>query len=206
MQLTPWGSFDAWSAIVRNAVVWCGMSDPGATRQEVQRESDREAMLLRQLLSAWSEADPHAKGMTVVDAIKEADGGNVALASAFTELADRTGKVNPRSIGQKLRHLMGRVCGGLCFDRRDTNRGAAWLVCSASDSTASSDSNRSPPHARPHAHTRESHLEVAGATVTTPATVTGCNHLNAATWRTDGGKAYCRGCGKFMGNVKAAKT
>lgn len=204
MNLPPWGSFDSWSNIVRNAVVWAGMADPGATRQEVQRESDREAMLLRQLLHAWREADPHAKGMTVVDAMKEADGGNAALSSVFVELADRSGKVNARSVGQKIRHLSGRVCGGLCFDRRDTNRGAAWLVRSASDSTASSDSNPSPPQARTHAHTRENDLEVVGTTVTTPAIVTPCNHLDPASWLVRDGNAHCRGCDKWMGRVRTA--
>jgi hypothetical protein len=205
MKLPPWGSFDSWSGIVRNAVVWCGLPDPGATRQEVQRESDREAMLLRQLLNAWIDADPHAKGLTVVDAMKEADGGNVVLTSIFAELADRSGKVNARSIGQKLRHLMGRVCGGKYFDRRDTNRGAAWLVRTAgeSDSTDSSDSKPSPPQARTHAH---AHTRTIGAetTVTTPSTVTPCNHTDPATWIRRDGKAYCPGCDRFFGNVQAA--
>jgi len=211
MKLPPWGSFDSWSAIVRNAVVWCGMSDPGATRQEVQRESDREAMLLRQLLSAWSEADPHAKGLTVVDAIKEADGGNVALAGVFAELADKNGKVNARSIGQKLRHLIGRVCGGCYFERRDTNRGAAWLVravseAADSDSKDSSDSSPSPPHARTHAPAHTHAHGVAETTVTTTTTVTpACNHHDATTWLVRDGKAYCRGCNRWIGNVPTGR-
>src|SRR5262249_45777283 len=36
MGLKEWGSFDGWSNLVRNAVVWCGMDDPGDTRQEVR--------------------------------------------------------------------------------------------------------------------------------------------------------------------------
>jgi hypothetical protein len=164
MGLPPWGSFDSWSGIVRSAVVWCGMADPGATRQDVQRESDREAMLLRQLLDAWQEADPSGHGLTVAEAVKRASDGDVGLAAVFTELADKSGKVNPRAIGMKLHHLRGRVCGGAYLDRRDTRQGAAWIAKSTDSAKAAGEpcgtsgtsgtKSSLPTHARAGAHTR----------------------------------------------------
>ena len=44
--LPAWGSFDAWSGIVRAALVWCGLSDPHKTQQrasEELNEPDNEA-------------------------------------------------------------------------------------------------------------------------------------------------------------------
>ena len=35
MGLTPWRSFEGWSDLVRQSIVWCGLPDPGETRQEL---------------------------------------------------------------------------------------------------------------------------------------------------------------------------
>lgn len=55
MGLTPWGSFDAWSALIRNAVVWAGLEDPGDTRSTLAATSDNEAGALAALLAGWEE-------------------------------------------------------------------------------------------------------------------------------------------------------
>jgi hypothetical protein len=153
MGLAPWGSFEAWSDIVRNAIVWAGLADPGASRQQVQHESDREAMLLRLIIQAWSEADPQGHGMTVAEALKRSTQGEEGLAAVFAELGDKTGKPNARSVGMKLHHLRGRICGGMYLARRDTNRGASWFAASAaSDTKATSDTTFSPPMTRARTH------------------------------------------------------
>lgn len=212
MKLPAWGSFDAWSAIIRNAVVWCGLADPGASRQEVQRESDREAMLLRQLLEAWEDADPHGHGLTVADAIKLADDGHPGLAAIFTEMTGASGKLNKQGFGQKLRHLRGRVCDGRYFDKRDTRLGAAWIVKSAQveapppESCTSSTSSASNPSLPPHtsAHTSRA-WDRAGTTGANSATgAAACNHSDPAAWVTDGDRMLCPGCRKFMGRTAQA--
>ena len=43
--LTPWGSFEGWSALVRQSIVWCGLPDPGDTRQELAGQADVEAVI-----------------------------------------------------------------------------------------------------------------------------------------------------------------
>ena len=47
--LTPWGSFEAWSGLIRHAIVWVGLLDPWETRTIV-RAADRSAELLRLVL------------------------------------------------------------------------------------------------------------------------------------------------------------
>lgn len=44
MELRPFGSYDAWSAVIRSAVRWLGMKDPCDTRDqlEVAADSDKE--------------------------------------------------------------------------------------------------------------------------------------------------------------------
>lgn len=66
-QLPTWGSFEGWSDLVRQAVVWCGQSDPGATRTELVEQSDREAIALRELLAGWDELDPDCSGLTTTE-------------------------------------------------------------------------------------------------------------------------------------------
>ena len=62
MNVRPWGSFEAWTDLVRHAVVWAGLPDPGATRKELTTQADREAAALRQLMAGWEEIDPDGQG------------------------------------------------------------------------------------------------------------------------------------------------
>jgi len=133
--LTPWGSFEAWSAIIRNAVVWCELPDPGKTRTELNTQADREAGALRQLIAGWVELDPDGTGLSVAEVLRRlADNpdGYDSLRNALWELSPpRDGKIlNPRSVGMKMHHLRRRVVGGRFIDRKN-ERGniATWIVC-----------------------------------------------------------------------------
>ena len=134
MRLTPWGSFEGWSDLVRQAVVWTGLPDPGATRTELTIQADREAVALRQLIAGWEEIDAAGIGMTVGGVLQELVEHPTrydSLRDAFFELApSKDGKtLNPRSIGMKLHHLRRRVVGGKCMDRKDKHDGSAvWAV------------------------------------------------------------------------------
>lgn len=205
MKLPPWGSFESWSSIIRNTVVWLGMPDPGITRQEVQRESDREAMLLRQLLDAWEAADPVRHGITAARAIDLAEHGDVALQNVIGEMAV-AGKITARGIGNKLRHLRGRVCGGRYFDSRDSNQGAIWIVRRSeemaatlfSDSEDSSDSKSNPSRVSFHIDDNSNNVPAgAGATVTRTPRVT-CEHAPQEFIRR-GNEMHCPFCEIFVG-------
>jgi hypothetical protein len=167
--LREWGSFEGWSNLIRNAVVWSGMEDPGATRQEVREQSDREAGLLRQLLGAWESADPAGFGMTVQEAIGKAAEGQQELQAVFAEIGTPGKPPSTRAIGMKLHHLKGRVAAGRWFDRRPgPGHVVLWRVEKAEaeqgeqQGTNGTRGTKSYPshapahtHARTHAHTQE---------------------------------------------------
>jgi hypothetical protein len=209
MGLKPWGSFEAWSDLVRQAVVWAGLPDPGETRLELRTQADREAIVLNQLMTGWLEIDPAGRGLTVVQAMKflnDFPGDYEMLRSALWELCPpKDGKnLNQRSIGQKLHHLRHRVIGGRCFDRRDSDRGAVWMIIKQ-DSTDSTDSSpiqrtRTGAHARARTH---ENLETAKDTVSTPCTVRvqgSCPHDTVEKTRTSDGyvNRQCRDCGEWL--------
>jgi hypothetical protein len=213
--LKPWGSFEAWSDLIRNAVVWCGLPDPGATRLELRTQSDHEAVALRQLIVGWQELDPHSHGLTVSEVVRELSDHQPdyeALRNALWELCPpRDGKaLNVRSIGSKLHHLRLRVVGGHFFDKRDSNRGAMWLVRAVDGGSRGSSDSSIPclahASARAHAHTREAH-ETGSSTVTTAPSVTlavdsaTCPHANVVETPTHDGyvNLTCRDCRAPLG-------
>ncbi len=139
-KLPTWGSFEAWSDLVRQAVVWCGQSDPGATRTELVEQSDREATNLRELLAGWDELDPDCYGLTtaeILDRITKHPDRYQRVCNAVLELCPpQAGKSFPSagSLGKKLGQLRGRVVSGRFLNRRpNRQKSAAWFV---SDSTA----------------------------------------------------------------------
>jgi hypothetical protein len=132
-RLKTWGSFEGWSGLVRQAIVWAGLPDPGETREELARSSDREAAGLRALIQGWPEMDQEEVGLTAANLLKslerEPDQYEL-LRSAVLELCPTgSGKLpSPRSLGNKLRHLRGRVVGGQALDKREPHGTAVWFV------------------------------------------------------------------------------
>jgi phage/plasmid primase-like uncharacterized protein len=207
MRLTPWGSFEAWSALVRQAIVWCDLPDPAATRTELATQSDREAVALRQLIAGWQEIDTAGTGMTVAAVVRELIAHPThydALRSALFELAPpKDGKtLNPRSVGMRLHHLRRRVVGGRYLDQRNEHNTAAWFVSGTGGSSGTSHSL--PTHALTHTHTRtRENLEAADNSPTSPASPTvdpaDCFHDYV---NTPDGKRVCCLCGDFFGYIR----
>lgn len=133
--LKPWGSFESWSRLVRNAVVWCGLPDPGETRQVIQEQADETAQGLRLLIAAIELIDPDRNGLTAGEIVGAADGESSfcpenARAMLATSLDMLIAKRDSRKLGYRLRHLKRRVVDGRFLDlagRSDTyaNR---WVV------------------------------------------------------------------------------
>jgi hypothetical protein len=132
--LRPWGSFEGWSGLVRAAVAWVGLPDPGATRQELVERADTEAQALQGLLAGWEEIDPAGAGVTASQALKalKADPDQygtlrAVLAEAF-ELS--SGDLpSAQRLGKMLRRFAGRVAGGRCFAARPGHGGVTvWSV------------------------------------------------------------------------------
>jgi putative DNA primase/helicase len=131
-RLPAWGSFEAWSDLVRSTIVWAGLPDPGATRQELASTADTEAELLRLLIAGWKEIDPGGYGTTVSAALKRLDDDQAntqfpTFREAIAQLSAK-GKPSARSIGMKIHHVRGRIVGGESFDKLEKKEGSWWFV------------------------------------------------------------------------------
>lgn len=142
--LPVWGSFEAWSDLVRQCIVWCGLPDSGITRAELTERSDCEASAYRDLVAGWAELDPTAGGLTATEIL-----GRLAsepnryhqLRDAIAELCpSRLGQSpSPKSLGSKLRHYRRRVVGGHYLDSRQNRRNMAeWFVATVGQSVCDS--------------------------------------------------------------------
>lgn len=139
MKVTPWGSFEGWSALVREAVVWAGLDDPGEGRQELSKRSDREAAALRQLIAGLVELKPGTAGVTVgemLDAITLDLHGACRcpkLREAILELCPAEhGKLpSTRSIGKKLARYRDRVIDGVAIEQLEYQGSSKWTLAAA---------------------------------------------------------------------------
>jgi hypothetical protein len=212
MRPTQWGSFEGWSALVRQAVVWIGLPDPGSTRTELATQADREAVALRQLIVGWQEMDTAGVGMTVGAVLRELgehprehEGLRAALWDIAPPKDAKT--LNPCSIGMKLHHLRRRVVGGKYLDQRNQHNTAVWFV-GGTDGTSGTSLGYvadAIAHARTPAH---DNLAAAGDSPTSPPSPpvdpATCFHDYEDTRMTDGRiKRTCRLCGSFYGYVRA---
>lgn len=137
--IRPWGSFETWSDLVRQAVVWCGLPDPGETRQELVSRSDREAGSLRDLIEGWRELDSDGAGLTTAEALRRMEdypSSYERVRTAVVELCGaQAGRLpSTRSLGNKLKHVRGRVVGGMAVEQRMRDGRSVWFIVSADGS------------------------------------------------------------------------
>jgi putative DNA primase/helicase len=57
-RLTPYGSFENWSNLVRSSLIWLGADDPCEGRKAIRADADDDVENLRFLLSAWHDCYP----------------------------------------------------------------------------------------------------------------------------------------------------
>jgi hypothetical protein len=131
--LPPWGSFEGWSDLVRQAVVWAGLADPGEAREELRKRSDSEASALASLMVAWPTIDVGGNGVTAAEVLCELNehpDDYRQLRTAILELcAAPQGKLpSARSLGNKLRHCRGRVLNKKWFDYNPSDGIAKWFI------------------------------------------------------------------------------
>lgn len=138
--LSPYGSFEDWSRLVREAIVWAGLPDPCLTRDRLTATSDATAEMLDQLLRAWVGYDPNNEGLVVADMLRRLyplhreltpqDDASVAMRAALENLVGCAGKVpSVRQVGARLRSFRRRVLGGQLIDLDGHRRnGAVWKI------------------------------------------------------------------------------
>ncbi len=136
--LRSWGSYEAWSAVVRNALVWLGEPDPGEARLDLP---DTARDLTSRLVIGWAESFP-SEAVPVAEAVRvllrpENATRFETLRAALTELADRPlDKASVHSLGKRMERFRDRVVGGWALQKADGgNRGAVWRAVQVTSST-----------------------------------------------------------------------
>jgi hypothetical protein len=137
--LPAWGSYEGWSGVVREAVVFAGLPDPGETR--MGNNSDRDAEAMTALISCLERFDPTPKGVTtaeLIEAVRSKDKGKEPKDPADTQLhaelkaaiEDLCGRLDGRTLGYRLRHFARRNFGGKMIDRKGGGHGGVirWGV------------------------------------------------------------------------------
>ena len=131
MGLRPWGSFEGWSDLVRNAVVFAGLPDPGETRQALAERCDTQANALRALFHHWSNIDPDGKGLTAAEILKLAsEADRLSIRESLVELCDTPADElpTPKSLGKRLGKLVRTVAAGHHLTCRDVHGTKTWRV------------------------------------------------------------------------------
>jgi hypothetical protein len=131
--MRTWGSYEAWSDIVRGAVIWAGLPDPAEARLQLQQQSDVVAECMGALLVGWSRLDPGRHGLTaaeVIDRLFHREGAAPDwCADMRAAVESLVGRADSRALGYKLRLYRRRVFGGLFLDRAGTaHQAARWTV------------------------------------------------------------------------------
>lgn len=113
--LTPFASFEAWSDLVRGALVWLGEDDPCATRVEVSAgDSVREE--LSGLMEGWASVVGVGANVTAGELLRRAHEeankgpGHDALLQALEAACPRG--ANPKAVTRYLKRVKGRIVGG----------------------------------------------------------------------------------------------
>jgi hypothetical protein len=68
--IKPLGSFEGWSALPRQAVVWLGLPDPCLTRISLAESADTVADALGQMIEAFKAYDPTGQGVVAADLVR----------------------------------------------------------------------------------------------------------------------------------------
>jgi hypothetical protein len=152
--LPAWGSYESWSRLVRGAVVWAGLPDPGATRLLLQQSADVTAEAMGVLLAAWERLDADRRGLTAAEVIDRLKAPPSPAPDWYADLRDAVdalaGRLDARALGTRLRSYRRRVFAGRFLDQAgQAHRAARWVVYPAGEFRT---------RAGHTAHTRNTHL------------------------------------------------
>lgn len=141
--IRPYGSYEAWSNLVRQCVIWLGMADPCQGRDRLVLFSDTTAESLARLVDAWAAYDSLESGIVFTDLVNDLypadrslqpmDAPAVAMRAALEQLVGTPPGKSPtaRQVANKVAHFRRRVSGGrfLDFNPAEYNRGGAvWRL------------------------------------------------------------------------------
>ncbi len=131
-KIAEWGSYEQWSDVIRQCMVWADLGDPLLTRDTL-RDADFETNLLAQLIEAWEELEqvhPSEHGLTAgfaADQYKAADENGVKFPKLRELVDELPGRDHKTELGKMLAKYRDRVCNGKCLVR-STGARARWKV------------------------------------------------------------------------------
>lgn len=114
--LQPFGSFEAWSNLVRGALVWLGEPDPCITRKHVVADDPIKAQLAAFFAAVYDAM--LGDWFTAAELLKEADNPEAADSDLRDILYAAVPKPNPISLGRYLKSHNSKIIGGLTLQVR----------------------------------------------------------------------------------------
>lgn len=109
--IPTFGRFEEWSDLVRSALIWLGLADPGESRRRIE-DADPVRANLKALLRNWHTCIKQAATLKdVIDIAKNP--GNEAFYDCLMEMAGDKGEINRRELGKQLKKLQDRIEDGL---------------------------------------------------------------------------------------------
>ncbi|MBX3465304.1 MAG: hypothetical protein KF878_00205 [Planctomycetes bacterium] len=126
------GSYEAWSGLVVQALLWLGEPDPCAGRARIQEFGDPEGEARRAALELWWEKWGPLE-QTALDVASTA-GEELRAALAGLGYGLSAEKLDVKRLGYALRSLAGRIVGGLRLERAPGSRRSGvsrWRVARA---------------------------------------------------------------------------
>jgi hypothetical protein len=131
MALSPWGSFEAWSNVIRNALVWAGRPDPGGARAEYRDDETVDLENIAAVHKAMAVLGlVLGRPITAKDAAGAATRNDHGLADALAALPGRhVEHWDANSVGYRLRKVKDRPVRGLRLVMSGRGGGVrAWEV------------------------------------------------------------------------------
>jgi len=138
----PWGSYEAWSHVVRGAIVNSGLVDPyRAVTFMIERVGSTMDSALSRLMSWLRFIDPHSRGKTAVDILEsvktnQSDSRVRETREAITVLspgAIKNDNYSPVALGKKLNGKHQTVVDGMKLEFSNTSSGKKWYVQMVAD-------------------------------------------------------------------------
>ena len=119
----PFGSYAAWSTMVRSPLIWLGEPDPVASMEEM-REEDAELTNIREFFALWPvymmmniPSAPHvytvARMIELACEQKPPNFNSLDLKLFFLKVAQTRGEISPDRLGRWLKRISGRIVDGL---------------------------------------------------------------------------------------------
>lgn len=158
--IRAWGSYGAWSKLIRETIVWAGWPDPLGDGTTARQEDDPVRGAMHVLMEQWGRIDASSEGLTAAGIIQAIESSspiaNDELFEAIEILAPKSSKNRVSKLGYTLRHFYRRTIGPFRLDHKKGHKKIVrWFITSAHGGDGGYGGDGSAPsQARPHAPAR----------------------------------------------------